>query len=138
MLSPEPAPHTSYDALFETKRIDLHDHTPILSWEAALNDKRKPWSDEAAAPANEEAPGEVRNRPIESCCSENDDVISRGVRSAVKKLVSNKMATMVEEALNDFLRETRYSAQSGVCSVFYNVVEQVISDMLRQHVNGKT
>lgn len=41
---------------------------------------------------------------------------------------------MVEETLDDFLRKTSHNVQSGVGSVVYSIVEDVMLDLLRKWV----
>lgn len=64
--------------------------------------------------------------------------MARGVQSAVKELVTNEMATLVDTALDDFLRKTPHSSQSDVRSVVWNVVEQAIFDLLCLEVLRET
>lgn len=103
VLSPNAALHTSHDPSFETVRNDSGDDLPMPAWEAAQNDKSKPWSSEVAAAASQKAPGEVQHRPIEGCRNQNDDVIVREVQSAVKESVATETVRMVEEALDEVL-----------------------------------
>lgn len=45
---------------------------------------------------------------------------------------------MVEESLDDNLRTSFQNAQSGIRSLVYNVVEQVVLDMQRKDAIGET
>lgn len=84
-----------------------------------------------AAAANEEAPVEVHHRPIEIHRDKSHDVISRKVESTVKELVASEIPTRVEEAVNGALHKMFfYKAQSRVQLVAYNVLEQVMLDLL--------
>lgn len=72
----------------------------------------------------EEAPGKVGNSSFESRCNENDDISARGVKTAVKELVANRMVTMVGGALDAFLGKAFHNTQSLVQSIVYNVLQQ--------------
>lgn len=54
------------------------------------------------------------------------------------ELVKHERATMVDEPLNGVLHKMIHNAESGLRSVLYNVVEQVMVDMLQRDVIGKT
>lgn len=41
------------------------------------------------------------------------------------------MATMIENAMDKFIRKTFYNSQNDTCCVVYNVVEQLVLDLLR-------
>lgn len=93
---------------------------------------------EAAATASEGASGHIERIPIESRCNDNEAVIAGEVESAVKELVANEMAAMVQEALDEALHKTLHKAKSGVRSVVCNVVQQEMLDLLRKGVTGYT
>lgn len=59
------------------------------------------------------------------------------MKSAVKLFVPYNKPSMVEEALDDVQSRMYHRAQSGVLSVVFNVVEQVILDLLPKDVIGK-
>lgn len=138
MMNPESASHASQDPPFETARNETHDDVLISALEATLNDKREPWSNEAAAAANEGAPVKNESRQISNRHTNEGDVIAREVRSAVSDLVTTELATVLEESLENILRESFHNWQSGIRSVVYNVLEQVILDLLRKDVIGET
>lgn len=52
-------------------------------------------------------------------------------------MVTTKMATMVQKSLDDILRTSFHNTQSGMRSVFYNVVEKFMLDPLRKDVFGQ-
>lgn len=60
------------------------------------------------------------------------------MKFAEKLIVANDMATIVEEAWHDALRETFYIAQTGVSYVIYDRVEQVALDLLLVDVIRET
>lgn len=88
--------------------------------------------------ANEEVPHNVQHRPIASHRNENDDVTPGEVKNVEENLVANKIGTMVGEALDEAVHISLYNARSGVRSVAYNVVEQMMLYLLRKNVIGKT
>lgn len=79
-----------------------------------------------AAAASREAPVEQKSRHTENLHEENENVITREQESAVMNLVTKKMGTMVEEALDNVLLKTFQNAQRGVCFLVYNVLEQIM------------
>lgn len=100
----EAALRTSKDQSFELARTEINKYLPIVAWEVALNDDGKPWFGEMAVTASKEAPGEVKNHCIECHRIEKHDLIAREMKSIVKEVVANKMATLVKEALEDDFR----------------------------------
>lgn len=53
-------------------------------------------------------------------------------------MVANEFSTMVEEALDDILRTLFHNKQSGIQSVVYYILKQVMLDLLHKDVIGKT
>lgn len=60
-------------------------------------DEIKPWTGEVAAAGDDEANIQHKSHHTENGCEENEDVLTREVKSTVKQLVSFEMATLVEE-----------------------------------------
>lgn len=69
----------------ETAKNKRDGNGPISTLEAALNDEKDPWSGEAAADANRDAPCEAYHRSFESRADENENVIAREMKPAVKE-----------------------------------------------------
>lgn len=111
MPSPEAVLHNFPNPSFKTPSNGSHDCVSISAWKPALNKKSEPWSGKAAGAANEEAPGEFDQRHIESRRSDNDELIAREVKSAVKNPVANKMANMVKVVLDKVLRKKLHNAK---------------------------
>lgn len=65
-------------------------------------------------------------------------MIAREFRSAVKEMVTKELLSTVGESLNDFIGTSFYNTQSIIWSVIYNVVEQVVLDLLRKNVIAET
>lgn len=70
--------------------------------------------------------------------TENKDVIASKVTSTLKEIITNELSTMVEETLQNTLRAFFLNVQSGIRSVVYNVVEQLVLDLLHQEVIAET
>lgn len=132
MTDPESALYSSQDPSFEMGRSDTHDDVQILAWEVGINNESKPWSSKVAAAENEEALVKQESRQMEPRWTTEEDVISQDENSVGKDLVANKMATMVEDALNVFLSKMLHNAQSEVWSAVYNVFEEVMQNLLRK------
>lgn len=62
--------------------------------------------------------------------------IANKAKTALKQLVSDELATLVEGSLDDILPTSFHSAQSGTRQVVYNVMEQIIPDELSEVVIG--
>lgn len=101
---------------------------------ALLNNKRELWSSKALAAAKEEAPIRQESNQLENSRTNEEEVIAREVKSALKDLVSTKLATIVEGLLDIILGKLSNSAQNGIRSVFYNVMEQFMLELLRKDV----
>lgn len=86
----------------------------------------------APAADNKKGPGEVGKLPYESNRDKNDDVNAQEVKYAVKELVENEMATIVQKALDDILRRTVHDAQSGILSVLYSIFKLVMMEEIRK------
>lgn len=104
MMSTKSTLYVSQNLWLETAGFNAHDNVLISAWEAALKEKSKLWSGEAAAAANEDEPAEQESRHIDIGCQNGEFMIARGITCAVKELVTTKLATMVEESLEDILR----------------------------------
>lgn len=59
-------------------------------------------------------------------------------QAVVKQLTSEVLMTLVEEVLDDFLRASYHNVQSGMKSVDYNAVEQVMLELIRENVISET
>lgn len=64
----------------------------------------------------------------------NEHVIARELKSAVKDLVANELWETIEESLNDILRKLLHNPQSGIHSGVYNVVDEVMLNLLHKDV----
>lgn len=103
-LKPHYALHPSQDLLFESTGNDTLDYIPLSAWKVALNDEMKPWCREARAAGNDDPSVTHESLYIESCCTNEEDMIAREVKFAVKALVSTELSNIVEKALADVLR----------------------------------
>lgn len=83
---------------------------------------------------HDEASVELENRPIENSCTDEEDLIARISKTAVKKMAMSDLLALVEEALYSILRISFNNAQSRILSVVYSVVEQVMLDMTDKNV----
>lgn len=54
------------------------------------------------------------------------------------QLLTEELATLVEESLEDVLHTSYYNAQSVIRSFVFNAVEQVMLDIFRKDVIGET
>lgn len=70
-----------------------------------------------AAVNDDETSIEYESRSTEISHKENENVIARQVKSAVKKLVANEMTTMVEEALHEVQSKSVHYARKSVRSM---------------------
>lgn len=86
-----------------------------------------------ATAANDEQHVEQENHQSECSGIENGEMITRGVKSAVKVLVANELST-IEESLEDVLQTLFYNTRSGIRSVLYFNVQQVMVGLLRNNV----
>lgn len=75
-------------------------------------------------------------RDVEKC--PEDRRIGRRTKATVRDLVTEDLTTLVEEFLDNILRASYLNAQSGIRSVLYNFVEQVMLNRLRKDVIGQT
>lgn len=90
-----------------------------------------------AATVHEQAPVTLGIRHIESIgINDDEDMIAREVKSAVKKIVTNKLSTMVEESLDDILITLFNKVQNSNHSVVYNFFYQLLLDHLRKDVSN--
>lgn len=90
------------DMTSETKRNDALADLQISAWEAVLNEERATTTAGATA-AQDLALAEFESSRIESHWTGNEDLIPRGVKSAVKELVANILSTRVRESVEDIL-----------------------------------
>lgn len=87
-----------------------------------MKDESEPLPAEAAAAANKEDPVEQRSCQIDNCCSNEEDVIARETKSAVKELAMTRLSNMSEESLNDILKISLHNIQNRIQSIVSNVV----------------
>lgn len=59
-------------------------------------------------------------------------------KAAMKQLVPEELATLVEESLDDILCMSYHNAQIGILSDMYNVLGQVLWDLLREDLSSET
>lgn len=69
------------------------------------------WACKVAAVSHKELHVEHKNHQG-SCWTENEDLIGKGVKYAVKDLVAYYFSAMIEESLKDILRRSVHNAQS--------------------------
>lgn len=60
-----------------------------------------------------------------------ESVVAKQVAGEMEQLVSKEILTLVADSLSDILQWSYEKARTGARSVFYNVVEQMVFDMLR-------
>lgn len=101
----EAASHASHALSPEPARTDANDDVPISTNDVVLNEESQPWSGKLAIAADDEANIETEGGPT-SGREENGDVTDGEVKPDVKKLVTNKIVTVVREVQDNFLRET--------------------------------
>lgn len=123
--------------MFEITRNDAHEYVPISAWKAALNDESKPWPGKAGAAGNDEALVEHGSRQVKNRHTNEENVIARGGKHAVHELLTTEPATMVYESLDGILGTSFHKRQSSIRSVVYQVVQQVMLDLLRMDVIGE-
>lgn len=97
-----------------------------------MNEETVPIPTRVVPTVHTELHDKVDHRAFESRRNENDNLIAREVRSAVKELITNELTTIVEESLEDMLQALLHNAQSGIPSISYNVSEQVMVDLIRK------
>lgn len=104
-------------------------------WGAVLNEEVA-----AASGTVPQAPGEdvteYMRRNVEDHLE--DRRIGDEAKEAVKQLVSEEITTLVEETWEDIIRTSYHDTQSVIGSVLYNVVVQVILDLLPKEVISET
>lgn len=88
MQNPEAAPRAPHDLSFETGSKDTHDDVQISAREEALNKEHTMTSAKAAAAVHDEEPVDFESCHIEEPCTNDEDVITREVQSAVKEMVT--------------------------------------------------
>lgn len=134
MTIPKAALTPSHDPPIGMVRADVKDAIPVSPSELGLNDKRNPWSVELAAAGDDEANIEQESRLTENRCKGNRDVIAQEGKLTVKEFVPNDKCTIVEEALDKYLRRKFRNAKSWVLYNAWNVLEKVILNLLREDV----
>lgn len=90
-----------------------------------------------AAASNDEATVKHETRDIERYTNE-EDVLTREAKYPIKKLSTAELASIVEESLEDTLRTLFFGTKSSVWYVLYDVIEQVMLDLVQKDVNSKT
>lgn len=88
---------TSNDTSLATSLTDGNKDIPILTWDAVVNDESNLWSVIVPAVANDESIVEHENRPTGTCCTDNEDVIAKEIKYAVKDLVTKDFLKLIEE-----------------------------------------
>lgn len=109
MTNHQSARHTSQDQVLKTERTDANDDAPILAWKVELDDNRTPRPGEVTVAANKES--HVRHDFQENNSTENEDVITREVKSAERDFVANELSAMIIESLDDILRPSLHNTQ---------------------------
>lgn len=98
--------------------------------EAALINKSDVWTGKVASSANDEPNVGHENCTSESSLTNDDNMIGRELKSTVKDRIQNELSTMIEELLDDILRQLLQTRQRGIGSVVYIVVWLVVLDLL--------
>lgn len=111
MTIPEATMHTSHKTLFDTARTNGNVDVLISKCDAVFNDESEFWSGEGADGANDELNVEHENCPTERRSINNENLIVKEVKSAVKDLAANEMLTIIEESLDDILSKSLHNAQ---------------------------
>lgn len=101
-------------------------------------DDSDPWSGEMAAGANDEPNVGDDNRPTESHRTKDEEVIAEEVKYTLKDLIATEMSTFIKWLLDDVLHKALHKVQSGIRSVFHNVVKQVMLGLLRKDIIRNT
>lgn len=108
--------HASHGPLVEKERNDAQDDFPTSVWEAMWNEESALLTTRMGTEVHEGTPVQRKNLPVESHRKENEDVITRDMKCAVKQLFKNKWSTMVERLLDStscmLLRNTQIGNQS--------------------------
>lgn len=129
--------HTSHEQLLEMVRNDDKEDLSKWAWEAALTDENEPTTAEMAKVVHGELRVEVKNWLVERHCTD-EDVIAIKMMSSLKELVTKEWMMLTEESLPHILRKSFYNARSGFRSDVKFLGEQVMMDLLRKDVTGKT
>lgn len=69
---------------------------PIKAWELALNDESELWSSKGAVEAIDRHNVKNKSHYTESWRTNDEDVIAKKVKSAVKDSLTNELSTLVE------------------------------------------
>lgn len=91
MRNPEAPIDIFQDPSFEEARTDGNCNVPILSWEAVFNDKKEPWSGKEAKRVNNGPDVVHKSRPTASYRLNEEHLISKKVKSAMKYLAANEL-----------------------------------------------
>lgn len=83
----------------------------------ALNNKTEPYQGKVIASANDEANIKLPGRPTASCCTSKDNMMGKGVKSAMNDLVVDELLAMIEESLVYILRKLLYNAWNDIHSL---------------------
>lgn len=79
----------------------------------------------------------MENWSAENHHTNDDNVIARKVKSAVKEMVTKELLTMVERLLDAILRILFHNVQDGTWSGEYNSIDQAMLALLREDVFEK-
>lgn len=136
MDNPEAALHPQMNELsFYTAVDETQSDMPQPSWETVLSQEA------ALAPgtlSNAQGDGVSNNprRDIEDRLEKRR--IGDIAKAAVKQLVQDELAMLVEEFLYEIFRTLYHEAQTGVRPVVHNVVEQILFEKCRKHALCET
>lgn len=86
------------------------------------------------ATGNDKPNAEHDIRLTDSCRTDDENWIAREVKSAVKELLVKEFSSMIKEWPYNILRKLLHNAQSGIRSVEYNTVEQVMWDLQCENI----
>lgn len=133
-MNPKAAMCASHDPSLETARTDSTDDVLISTWEASLKDESEPWSGKMAVGAHCEPTVESKSPPNESHRTSDEDVITKEGKSTKKELVASELSTLIEKSPDNVLRKSLHNVQSSIRSGIYNIIEQVMWDLLRRDI----
>lgn len=146
-------PMQTHESSFQTARDVNDDKMATSAWATLLNDddviddgndgtRPKMEEMETRVTKDGKAPTIAESKPqtdnVVPSHGEIETMIAAQVKRATKQIVAKEITTLVEESLDDILQCAYENARSGVRSVVYNVVEQVVFDLIRQDVIGET
>lgn len=129
---------TCLDLSFEISRNEANDDVMKSNLESPLNEDWAPWDGNMPNKINNNLHIKHENQQGESHRKENEDVIGGRVKYTVTVLIQNELSTMGETSLYNLSRTSFYNVQGGILSFMYNVVEQVVLELLRNDTIRET